>query len=294
MVENRIRAVLKKAARDLKDSGSPSAILDAELLLLHVYSLHGRVLNKISLITNCEDEVPKAMIAEYEGLVAQRCQGKPVQYITGVQEFMGLELAVAEGVLIPRGDTEIIVEKVLELADQEEALHIIDMCTGTGAIAVSLAHFLPRAVITVADISDTALQCCRTNIRKHHLQDRVKAIKSNLFEDLTRIDFTNNIDMIVSNPPYIPRADIAALDVNVRDYEPALALDGGLDGLDFYRRIAHEGAELLKSGGILAFEIGYNQGQDVLNIIKESQSYYDLECFQDLAGLDRCIIARKR
>jgi release factor glutamine methyltransferase len=294
VVENPIKAVLKKAARHLKDSGSPSAILDAELLLLHVYRLHGVVLDKIRLITSCEEEVPKAMAEEYDELVAQRCQGKPVQYITGVQEFMGLELAVAEGVLIPRGDTEILVEKVLELVDREAAVHILDMCTGTGAIAVSLAHFLLRAAVTAADISDTALECCRTNIRKHHLQDRVKAVKSNLFEGLTRTDFTNNIDMIVSNPPYIPRADIAALEVSVRDYEPALALDGGLDGLDFYRRIVHDGAEPLKSGGILAFEIGYNQGRDVLNIIKESRRYDDLECFQDLAGLDRCIIARKR
>ncbi len=294
MVTNSIKAVLQKAAKLLKDSGSPSAILDAELLLLHVYRLHGVDMNKIRLITNCNDEVPEALTEQYQDFVAQRCQGKPVQYITGLQEFMGLELTVAEGVLIPRGDTEIIVEKVLELADHEKFLHIIDMCTGTGAIAISLAHFLPKAWVTAVDISDIALQCCKTNIEKHHLQERVRAVQSNLFEDLTRTDFTNNIDMIVSNPPYIPKADIGALDVNVRDYEPALALDGGLDGLDFYRRIVCDGAELLKSGGILAFEIGYNQGQDVLNIIKESQSYYDLECFQDLAGLDRCIIARRR
>lgn len=294
MVENSIRSVLQKAARLLKDSGSPSAILDAELLLLHVYRLHGVSMNKIKLITNCNDEVPEALAAQYDDFVAQRCQGKPVQYITGLQEFMGLELAVAEGVLIPRGDTEIIVEKVLELAAKNTSMHILDMCTGTGAIAISLAHFLPEASVLAVDISDKALQCCRTNIEKHHLQGRIKAVQSNLFEDLTRTDFTNNIDMIVSNPPYIPRADIASLDVNVKDYEPALALDGGPDGLDFYRRIAHDGARLLKSGGILAFEIGYNQGQDVLNIIKESQSYYDLECFQDLSGLDRCIIARRR
>jgi len=289
-----IKAALQSGARLLKDCGSSSAILDAELLLLHGYSIHGISLNKIKLITNCNDIISEEIYETYINFVEQRCQGKPVQYIRGIQEFMNLELEVTEKVLIPRGDTEIIVEKLLELAARDRVINIIDMCTGTGAIAVSLGYYLPKAVVTAVDISEEALECCRRNIFKHGLQDRVNAVKSNLFEDLTSKALTNNIDMVVSNPPYIPTAELSDLAVPVRDFEPILALDGGRDGLDFYRCIAQDAADLLVSGGILAFEIGYNQGREVMSIIKESGSYYDLECFKDLAGLDRCVIAYKK
>jgi release factor glutamine methyltransferase len=278
----------------MKQSGSPSAILDAELLLLHGYGAQSITMNKIKLITNCNDIIPQNVYNLYLEFVEQRCQGKPIQYITGKQEFMGLEFEVSEKVLIPRGDTETIVEKLVELANKGNALNIIDMCTGTGAIAVSLAYFLPNAMVTAVDISEAALECCNRNIVKHGMQNRVKAIKSNLFEDLTRLRLTNIIDMVVSNPPYIPTRDIASLSANVKDFEPMLALDGGIDGLDFYRSIIHDAGSYLKSDGILAFEIGYNQGQQIMDIIKENGSYYDLECFKDLAGFDRCIIARKR
>lgn len=294
MVANTIKTALQLGVQLLKQSGSPSAILDAELLLLHGYGCSGIAMNKIKLITNCNDIILQNVYELYIELIEQRCQGKPVQYITGTQEFMGLEFEVSEEVLIPRSDTEIIVEKLLELAIKSGALNIIDMCTGTGAIAVSLAHFLPKAMVTAVDISEAALECCSRNIERHGLKNRVKAIKSNLFEGLTRLELTNIIDMVVSNPPYIPTRDIAGLSVNVKDFEPMLALDGGIDGLDFYRSIIHDAATYLKSGGILAFEIGYNQGQHIMDIIKENGNYYDLKCFKDLAGLDRCIIARKQ
>lgn len=294
MVAKTIKTALQFGAQLLKQSGSPSAILDAELLLLHGYGVQGIAMNKIKLITNFNDIIPESIYDLYIEFIEQRCQGKPVQYITGIQEFMGLEFEVSEKVLIPRGDTEIVVEKLVELANKSSALNIIDMCTGTGAIAVSLAHFLPKAMITAVDISDAALECCNKNIVKHSLQNRVKAIKSNLFEDLTSLKLTNIIDMVVSNPPYIPTRDIASLLTNVKDFEPMLALDGGTDGLNFYRSIIHNAGIYLKSGGILAFEIGYDQGQHIMDMIKENGNYYDLECFKDLAGFDRCIIARKQ
>ena len=294
MVANTIKTALQFGVQILKQSGSPSAILDAELLLMHGYGIKDIAMNKIKLITNCNDIIPQSIFDMYIEFIEQRAQGKPIQYITGKQEFMGLEFEVSEKVLIPRGDTEIIVEKLLELVDKNSSLNIIDMCTGTGAIAVSLAHFLPKAIITAVDISDEALECCDRNINLHGLQNRVSTIKSNLFEDLTRLKLTNIIDMVVSNPPYIPTRDIASLEVNVKDFEPMLALDGGIDGLDFYRSIIHDAGIYLKSGGILAFEIGYNQGQHIMDIIKENGNYYDLECFKDLAGFDRCIIARKQ
>lgn len=294
MVAGTIKRVLQEGMELLKHSGSPSPVLDAELLLLHAYSQAQVPMNKIKLITNFNDRVPEMIYTDYLAFVKQRSAGKPIQYITGIQEFMGLELIVTENTLIPRADTEITVEKLLELSDKTRELQIIDMCTGTGAIAISLGHYLPNADVTAVDISEKALECCAQNIAKHNLQQRVATCRSNLFEGLTRAAFINNIDMIVSNPPYIPTRDIEELDVNVKEFEPTLALDGGSDGLDFYRIISKEALSYLKPDGILAFEIGYNQRQDVMNIIKESQGYYDLEVFQDLAGLDRCIIARKR
>lgn len=291
MVGLTIKAVLQWAVKSFKESESQSPILDAELLLIHAYKLNNIEMNKIKLITNCNDIVPQSVYSVYTDFVKQRAEGKPVQYITKVQEFMGLELYISEGVLIPRGDTEIIVERLLELIDKDRAVNIVDMCTGSGAIALSLAHYLQNAKVTAVDISDAALSCCRQNIEKLKLQARVEAVKSNLFEDLTSKAFINNIEMIVSNPPYIPTGDISELSINVRGYEPSLALDGGLDGLNFYRKISRQAPNYLKSGGILAFEIGCNQGQDVMNIIKESGNWYDLECYKDLAGLDRCIIA---
>lgn len=292
MVGSTIKTALQAGVQRLKSS-SPSAILDAELLLLHAYCINKRQMNKIKLITNFNDVVPPEVFDAFMAYIEQRSQGKPVQYITGIQEFMGLELEVCQDVLIPRADTEITVEKLLTLAEKDKPLRIIDMCTGTGAIAISLAHFLPQATVVAVDVSEAALACCSRNIQKHKLQDRVRAVRSNLFQDLTTEVLTNNIDMIVSNPPYIPTQDILDLSVSVKDYEPVLALDGGADGLDFYRQIVLEAGRFLKSGGILAFEIGYNQGQDVMDIMKENMSSYDVECFQDLAGLDRCVIARK-
>ncbi|MGB7604503.1 MAG: peptide chain release factor N(5)-glutamine methyltransferase [Lutisporaceae bacterium] len=291
MVASTIKAVLQSAVKSFKECEYLSPILDAELLLLHAYRLNDINMNKIKLITNYNDVVPQSVYSIYIDFVQQRAEGKPIQYITKVQEFMGLELSISPGVLIPRADTEIIVEKLIELADKDNVISIVDMCTGSGAIALSLAYYLQNAKVTAVDISDAALSCCRQNIAKLKLQDRVEAVKSNLFEELKNKAFINNIDMIVSNPPYIPKGDISNLSISVREYEPSLALDGGLDGLNFYREISRNASTYLKSGGILAFEIGYNQGQDVMNIIKESGSWYDLECYKDLAGLDRCIIA---
>ncbi len=291
MVDSTIKTVLQSAVKNFKECGNKSPVLDAELLLIHAYKLNDINMNKIKLITDCNDEVPQSVHSTYTDFVQQRAEGKPVQYITKVQEFMGLELSISPGVLIPRGDTEIIVEKLLELVDKDSAISIVDMCTGSGAIALSLAHYLHNAKAIAVDISDVALSCCRQNIAKLKLQDRVEAVKSNLFENLTSKAFINNIDMIVSNPPYIPTDDITELSISVRGYEPSLALDGGLDGLNFYREISSHASTYLRSGGILAFEIGYNQGRDVMNIIKESGNWYDVECYKDLAGFDRCIIA---
>jgi release factor glutamine methyltransferase len=184
-----------------------------------------------------------------------------------------------------------VVEKVIELAagtKGAEALNIIDMCTGTGAIAVSLAMNLKDSKVYAVDISETALECCGVNVERLGLNDRVEIIRSDLFTSVHE-ELLGQIDIIVSNPPYIPRDEIKQLKINVKGYEPLSALDGGEDGLEFYRRISRDGQEYLKKGGILAFEIGYEQGVYVKDIMEESGYYTGFGIEKDLAGFDRCV-----
>jgi len=226
-------------------------------------------------------------------LIDERSKGKPVQYITKRQEFMGLELYVDSGVLIPRGDTEIIAEKVIELTKGLESPEIIDVCTGSGAIAVSLAINIPNARVLAVDISDSALDCCNINVNRFGLENSIRVVKSDLFENIREEGLLGITDVIVSNPPYIESAAIQELDINVRSYEPHLALDGGKDGLVYYRRIIKDSVEFLKNKGILAFEVGHDQGVRVKNIMEESGYYDNLNIEKDLSGYDRCVWGRK-
>ncbi|MHB1394364.1 MAG: peptide chain release factor N(5)-glutamine methyltransferase [Clostridia bacterium] len=285
-----IRELLEKAVGVLKEcKHSDTPILDAEVLLVYALNQSGMSFNRLKLVTQPEYLVDGYVAESYRGLIDERCKGKPVQYIVNRQEFMGLELYIAEGVLIPRADTEIVVEKVIELVKGTLQPNIIDMCTGSGAIAVSLAKNIPNARLWAVDISDIALECCSANVKAFGLESRISIIKSDLFESIRKEGLAGNTDVIVSNPPYIKSAAIQELDINVRDYEPHLALDGGRDGLVYYRRIVQESADIIKAKGILAFEIGYDQGDKVKNIMEESGYYGGLKLGKDLAGFDRCV-----
>lgn len=285
-----IRELLKNAAEMLKKSkNSDTPILDAELLLIYVLNNSGMKFDRIKLVTQHEHLLDPQAAGWYMSLVEERILGKPVQYITNTQEFMGLELYVQPGVLIPRADTEIIVEKVIELAKRRPKLCIIDMCTGSGAIAVSLASNIPDSHIWAVDIDQSALECCRINVNRLGLGDRIRIVKSDLFENIKGEGLTEAVDIIVSNPPYIKSSGIRELGINVRDYEPHLALDGGKDGLVYYKSIVRDSADFLKNDGILAFEIGYDQGNLVKSIMEESGYYENLNIEKDLAGYDRCV-----
>lgn len=289
-----IRELLKKAVSRItacKLSGTP--ILDAELLLVYVLNQSGMSFDRLKLVTRFEYVIDKATAHRYLELIDERCKGKPVQYITNNQEFMGLDLYVSEGVLIPRSDTEITVEKVIENAMDVEQPNIVDMCTGSGAIAVSLAVNIPEARVWAVDIDNCALDCCSINVKRFGLESRVRIVKSDLFENIKEEGLIDNTDVIVSNPPYIQSAAIQELSINVRGYEPHLALDGGEDGLVYYRRIIRDSVSLLKSNGILAFEIGYDQGDKVKNIMEKSGYYDNINIEKDLAGYDRCVWGRK-
>ena len=200
---------------------------------------------------------------------------------------MGLDFFVEEGVLIPRGDTEVLVEEVLKAIEEEAELEICDLCSGSGAIGISIAHYRKNVRVDEIDYFDIPERITKKNIDRHKLNDRVTFIKSDLLEEAIRLNKKYNI--IVSNPPYIKKEEINTLMEDVRDYEPHTALDGGEDGLIFYRRIVEESKLTLKEDGILAFEIGYDQGEEVSKLMIEND-YLNVKVIKDLAGLDRVVI----
>ena len=214
-------------------------------------------------------------------------QGEPIEHITHQKEFMKLNFYVDENVLIPRQDTEILVEKVITIAKKTRAKKILDLCTGSGAIAVSLAKYLENIQITALDISGKALDIAIANAKNNHVQDKITFVESNLFQNLGQEKY----DIIVSNPPYIRRKELEILDREVKR-EPQIALDGGEDGLDFYRKIIDIGYQYLKYGGYICLEIGYDQKEEIMQIIKDKKQYINTYCKKDLYDNDRIIVTK--
>ena len=224
---------------------------------------------------------------EYLKYIELVAQGEPIEHITHQKEFMKLDFYVDENVLIPRQDTEVLVEEVIKIAKNIRAKKILDLCTGSGAIAVSLAKYLENIQITALDISRKALDVAIANAKNNHVQEKITFVESNLFQDLRQEKY----DIIVSNPPYIRRKEIETLDKEVRK-EPKIALDGGEDGLDFYREIINKGYEYLKYGGYICLEIGYDQKEEVMQIIKDKKQYTETYCKKDLYDNDRVVVTR--
>lgn len=219
---------------------------------------------------------------EYMDLLEKRASRIPLQYITGEQEFMGLDFKVNPGVLIPRQDTEILVEEALKAITP--GMEVLDLCTGSGCIAVSLAKFVPGAKVQATDISPEALKISEENARENGVN--VRFFQSDMFQRAA-----GKFDVIVSNPPYIPTGAISGLMPEVKDFEPAAALDGGEDGLLFYRILAGEGKKFLKPGGFLMVEIGCDQGKAVSRFFQD-EGYCDIKVIKDLAGLDRVVTGK--
>ncbi len=230
-----------------------------------------------------QEEMPDEQFVRYEQMTDTRCSHVPLQYLTGSQEFMGLEFEVNPHVLIPRQDTEVLVEAVLERL--EAGMQVLDLCTGSGCIAVSLKHYRPDCCVTASDVSEQALETAKENGKKN--QADITWIHSDLFEKIQ-----GSFDVIVSNPPYIPTAVIETLMPEVREHEPMSALDGAEDGLYFYRKITEESVGYLKDGGFLCYEIGHDQGDSVSAIMEEA-GYKKVCVIRDLAGLDRVAIGRR-
>jgi len=254
---------------------------DAQLLLLHMLGL-----GRTALFTEPERPLSKAEQAAYEAAVARRAAGEPVQYITGQQEFYGLMLKVSPAVLIPRPETELLVEAVLARLPADQPVRIADVGTGSGAIAVALAHALPMAQVTAVDLSEAALKVATENAAAHGVTGRVKFLLSDLLARAGAEPF----DAVVSNPPYIPEGDRDSLHRQVKDHEPEMALFAGADGLEVYRRLVPQAWAALKPGGLLAMEIGYGQREAVAALVS---GWNEVEFLDDLQGIPRVVLARR-
>lgn len=276
-----VHQLVKEGCRVLRECNKENAKIDSELLALHVLGY-----TRLDLILNYHLGVSKEEQELYETCIAKRCSGIPLQYITNEQEFMGLPFYVDENVLIPRQDTETLVEILIERGKQKDFKRIIEVGVGSGCISISLSKFLPNVEITGIDISTKALEIASRNAKINQVSSRIKWVYGDLLKDYQS---EKAVDLIVSNPPYITSKDCLELEEDVKDHEPMLALDGGEDGLGFYRAITKQAKHYLKQGGMLAYEIGYNQSKDVGNIMAEN-GFVEIEEIKDLAGKDRIVI----
>ncbi len=276
-----VGTLVKRATEILRERGIKSARLDAELLLAHSLKLKDRV----SLYVNFEQPLTDQEVEAYRQLIIRRAKGEPVAYITGKKEFFGFEFVVEKGVLIPRPETEILVEVAYERLKKTSGLKVIDVGTGSGCIILTLCKLLgKRHEYYGIDISGKALKIAEIN--KEKLGCPVSFIKSNLLE---KINFP--IDVIVSNPPYVPLED-KRLEKEVLKFEPAIALFGGKDGLEVIRRLVLQSFEKLRPGGFIALEVGEGQSERVKEILK-SAGFTDISVFRDLSGTERVVTAEK-
>ena len=277
-----IEELINTGTKTLKDNGIDTARLDTELLL-------GNVIEKerLYLITHKEETIGKDQCDEFFELIEKRRKKMPVKYILNKCEFMGIDLHVEEGVLIPRDDTELLVDEVLKNISEDDEKQICDLCCGSGAIGISLACLRKNIKVDLLDYYPIPEKVTLINIEKHNLQERVSFSKSDLLD--VSIKASKKYDIIVSNPPYIEEEEIEKLMDDVQKYEPHTALSGGIDGLDFYKKIVNKSIEVLNENGILAFEIGYNQGKAVKSLMEEN-NFKDVRVIKDFASLDRIVI----
>ena len=276
-----IGEILLKSYGILKNVGIESYLLDSQLLL-------GKVLNvdKLFIMLNRDFNLNHQQEIEFLQLIQLRKSKMPIKYILGECEFMGMNLIVKPGVLIPRPDTEILVEEVIKHINEKGYTQVCDVCSGSGAIGIAIAEFIKNTEVTLYDISDIAIAVSKLNIDRFDLSSRVSEHRSDLLQ--SAIEQSKKFQVIVSNPPYIRKAIIPTLMEDVKNFEPYIALSGGEDGLDFYRRITKESLLVLEKGGLLAFEIGYDQREEVQAILLTS-GFKSVECIKDLSGNNRVI-----
>mgnify|MGYP001084442262 CR=1 FL=1 len=277
-----IRQAIIENAKILKENNITDAYNIARILMAHTINK-----NKEYLIINDKEILADEILQLYNTNIEKVKNGYPLQYITNSQEFMKLNFYVDDNVLIPQPDTEILVEEIIRICKTEykgKRIKLLDLCTGSGAIAICIKKYVGNVEIIATDISYNALEVAKKNTRLNNVE--IKFIESNMFENIN-----DRYDIIVSNPPYIETETLKTLSKDVQ-CEPILALDGGIDGLSFYREISKNSYEYLKKDGYLVLEIGYNQKNNVIDILEKENKYKDIKCIKDLENNDRVIISK--
>ena len=271
--------------RELKKAGIAAATLEAKELVCF-----GTDKTKEELTRDGGLYASPALEQRVRGLVARHLAGEPVAYLIGEWEFYGLPLDISEAVLIPRPDTEVLASQAIEFVQTQGACRVLDLCAGSGCIGLAIAANAPESRVLLGEISELAVRICRQNIRRNGLTGQVTVMTMDALQPPPRA--VGEFQCIVSNPPYIPRADIDALDTSVKDFEPYLALCGGEDGYDFYTAIIHQWKEALVIGGRMYFEVGIGQADTVLRMMR-AEGFGDLQIIPDLQGIPRVVFGTR-
>lgn len=294
-----VKEMLTMGEKQLMDSDIADATRDCKILYCYMMDIP---FSKI--ILEYQEVLQDRLCDKYFELIDRRSKGEPVQYIMGSQEFMGLEFIVNENVLIPRQDTETLVEDALEIINtgtlrgedmdvKRKEWDILDLCTGSGAIGVSLARIANKVNVTCSDISEGAIKVAKENAQKHGVAKSVKFEQGDLFKPFSKHFRKQKFDMIISNPPYIKSSVISTLQKEVCEHEPLSALDGGESGLDFYERIVSGVGSHLRKSGVLLLEIGHDQGEAVSGLLSRNGEFTSIRVLKDLANRDRIVFAKK-
>ncbi len=278
-----IEIAIKNACKELKKNKIDSALLDSEILLSKVIKKDRKF-----IFLNLEKELDQSDHESFNDLIIKRSKGKPVSYLTGIKSFWNYEFKVNEKVLIPRPDTETIIEQVLDIYKNKNNLNFLEIGIGSGCIALSILKEKKSFSATGIDLSRDCIEICRYNANNLGVCNRIKLMKS----DVDNLNF-RKYDLIISNPPYIKKFDLKKLNKEVKNYEPKLALDGGLEGLSVIRKVIKKSAELIKTNGKLILEIGYDQKVSVKKMLNENNFYIN-KVIKDLAKNDRCIVSTKK
>jgi release factor glutamine methyltransferase len=284
--------LLQWATETLKDHQVENPRLNAELLLAHSLNL-----NREELYVRLHQELKEGEKGVLERFIQRRISGEPLQYILGLQEFWSISFKVDPRVLIPRPETELLVEQSLRILSErtfEQDPAVLEIGTGSGAIAIALAKEVTHIFLVATDISRNALALAKENARAAGVQDRIRFVNSDLLDPFPPSREAKAFDLILSNPPYIVRSEIASLAKEVRDYEPVIALDGGKDGLEFYRRLVSQAPSSLRQGGWLLLEVGQGQAERVAEQIRERRTFLEPQILPDLAGIERVVEAQKK
>ncbi len=285
-----IAEAIYQAAQKLSVVGIANTRLDAEVLLSHILER-----DRAWLITHSNDSLENEGLTRFEEAISRRSGREPLQYIIGKQEFWGLDFIVSPDVLIPRPETELLVEAAVTLVKGHNAqATIVDLCTGSGCVAISLAREIEDARVFATDMSIRALAVARENARTHNVSDHIRFMDGNLFQPLEELDLRDRVDVVTANPPYIRSSDLPMLQAEVKDYEPRIALLAGPEGTEIQKRIIDNAPVFLKKQGALIMEMGQGQAEVLSRMVASTKAYGKTEILKDLAGIDRVIVVRKK